>query len=268
MRALRAKLRAKKYDLIIDAQGLLKSVWLIFLARGVRVGYDWRSAREALASLFYQKKYTVSQEQHAVMRARKLFSKVFGYALPETVPDYGLNRETFVDEKMQQQKYLVFLHGTTWATKHWPEMYWQQLAVLANENNLLVKLPWGNTAERERAERIAANCQRAEVLPRMGLRDIATVLASAKAIVAVDTGLGHLAAALAVPTVSLYGPTDPELTGAVGKLQVHKSAEFSCAPCLSRVCTYRDEQAKSLVQPPCFAGLTPSLVLGEVIKFL
>jgi heptosyltransferase-1 len=56
--------------------------------------------------------------------------------------------------------------------------------------------------------------------------------------VAVDTGLGHLAAALDVPTISLFGPTNPGLTGAYGKAQIHLASDFPCAPCLQKKCTY------------------------------
>lgn len=69
-----------------------------------------------------------------------------------------------------------------------------------------VKLPWGNAAEKARAERLAQGLQNAEVLPKLNLAGVARVLAGARACVAVDTGLGHLAAALDVPTISCSAP--------------------------------------------------------------
>ncbi len=59
------------------------------------------------------------------------------------------------------------------------------------------------------------------VLPKLNLAGVAEVIAGATACVAVDTGLGHLAAALDVPTISLYGPTLPGKVGAYGRGQVH-----------------------------------------------
>jgi len=249
-------LRFEKYDLIIDAQGLFKTIWISFLAKGPVSGFDRYSAREPLTSLFYARKFSASWKWHAVTRLRSLFSQALGYAMPETVADYGIDRQRFVDQAAQSD-YLVFLHGTTWATKHWPEQYWIELAEIANKNGLRVKLPWGNEEEQKRAERIAANCNKVEVLPRLGLMDMAKVLAGAKVVVAVDTGLGHLAAALNVPTVSLYGPTDPVLVGAMGQSQIHLSAKFPCAPCLSRECTYRGLE-KQAVEPPCFGTVRPA----------
>lgn len=254
-------LRAEKYDLIIDAQGLLKSALFSCLARGERLGLDWNSAREKWASVFYKNKFSVVREQHAVTRVRNLFSQALKYNLPQDIADYGIDREKFVAEE-SANPYLVFLHGTTWATKHWPEESWIELARLVTDAGYVVKLPWGNPAELERAKRIAAVSDKTEVLPRLDLAGMAKVLAGAKAIAAVDTGLGHLAAALDVPTVSLYGPTNPVLTGALGRSQVHLSAQFPCAPCLGKECVYPNAEP---TVPQCFPVLT-SLMVWQALK--
>lgn len=272
-RVFRELLREKQYDLIIDAQGLLKSAWLALNARGKRCGFSVSSARDPLAAFFYQNSFTTQKikTQHAVTRVRDLFSQALHYTLPTTTPDYGMNQKHFQKSlsSTDTEDYLVFLHGTTWTTKHWPEEYWIALTQKANEQGLFVKLPWGNVAEHERAQRIAAACSHAEVLPQLDLGGIATVLASAKAIVAVDTGLGHLAAALNIPTVSLYGPTDPILTGALGQSQTHLTAKFSCAPCFGRECTYRGEDKHLYpVSPPCFTKLPPELVWEQLSALL
>jgi heptosyltransferase-1 len=259
------KIRAEKYDLVIDAQGLIKSAATALFAKGLHAGPDWPSAREAFASTFYSRKASVSQQQHAVVRMRSLFSQLLKYPLPETVADYGVDRNQFLKNTTPSENpYLVFLHGTTWATKHWPESHWAALTKLANQSGYHVKLPWGSLAEQERAQRIAQSATSAEVLPRQGLIGMATILAGAKAITAVDTGLGHLAAALDVPTVSLYGPTNPLLTGAMGQSQTHLIATFPCAPCLSKVCTFKDAAG----EPACFVNLSAQRVWVELEKIL
>jgi heptosyltransferase-1 len=268
-------LRAEKYDLVIDAQGLVKSALCATQARGLRVGLDFKSARESMAALFYRRTVTVNFQQHAIVRMRSLFSKALGYALPDTVPDYGIDRQTLLTQAEKEKPeipYLVFLHGTTWDTKHWPELYWCQLTTIANQNGFKVKLPWGNDNERERAQRIAAQASNAEVLPRQNLSGMAKILAGAQGVAAVDTGLGHLAAALNVPGVSLYGPTDPKLTGALGAAQLHLGAQFSCAPCFSKVCTYAGNLPSDLksspLYPACFGSLTPTLVWDSLCTML
>jgi heptosyltransferase-1 len=264
LRSVKERLKKQSYDLIIDAQGLLKSAIFTRWVKGKVSGGDWQSAREPIASLFYQHKCSVNPKQHAVTRMRSLFAQALGYTLPDTIADYGVDRASFFDSKAQQP-YLVFLHGTTWVTKHWPEEYWIELAKLANEKQLQIKLPWGSEPEKERAERIAQVGSHIEILPKLKLIEIAKVLANAQAIVAVDTGLGHLAAVLSVPTISLYGPTDAVLTGAMGKNQYHLSAEFSCAPCLSRECSFQESAS---VSPACFQTLSPAKVWHSLLNIM
>jgi heptosyltransferase-1 len=263
--AFRTALRATQYDVVIDAQGLLKSVFISLSARGKRVGFNAKSAREPLAALLYQQTYLVAKKQHAISRVRHLLSQVLGYPRPMDTPDYGIDRARF--EEQQDENYFVFLHGTTWETKLWPESSWIELANIATDKGYSIKLPWGNSVEHERALRIAAVSPRISVLPRLDLLGMAKVLANAKGVVAVDTGLLHLAAALNVPSVSLYGPTNPALTGALGKTQKHLSVKFSCAPCLSRHCIHQPQSVSSSY-PPCFATLPPVLVWAELLKLL
>jgi heptosyltransferase-1 len=276
MRALLRNLRGEKYDLVLDAQGLVKSGFFSLFAKGKRSGLDWASARESFASVFYNQKHTVSFQQHAVVRARSLFAKALGYALPATIADYGIDRNVLLSGSQPEDPYVVFLHGTTWLTKHWPEEYWSELVAYANQAGYRVKLPWGSRPEFERANRIAAGHTAAEILPRLDLIGMAKVLAGAKVIAAVDTGLGHLAAALDVPTVSLYGPTNPELTGACGKSQVHLTVNFPCAPCLSKACTYEgalpanapSSLKSSSLYPRCFTSLPADAVWGALSTLL
>ena len=113
----------------------------------------------------------------------------------------------------------MFLHATTRDDKHWPETRWQELLDLLADSGVRIKLPWGAPHEEARAKRLAEGREYVEVLPRMSLEQVAQVLASARAVVSVDTGLSHLTAALDKPNFTLYGPTDPGLIGGYGKNQ-------------------------------------------------
>lgn len=216
--AFRNALRETPYDLVLDAQGLFKSAWLAAQARGPHAGH----AREQAASLFYDRAIPIPRDDHAVDRQRDLFAQALGYTRPLTAPDSGLDLSHFVKPQLPQP-YAVFLHATTWPSKCWPESHWQQLGRWFAQQNCSVALPWGNEAERVAAERIAAAFG-GVVLPRMNLTAVAGVLAYAKVVVGVDTGLAHLAAAVNTPSVTLYGPTLPALTGTVGRNQRHLCA--------------------------------------------
>ncbi len=267
------RLQVHKYDLVLDAQGLLKSAWLTRYASAPVIGLDKQSAREPLASYWYDERLKVAWGQHAVERVRQLFAQALGYPVPSGVGDYGLDR-SYLQAGPVEENYLVFLHGTTWVTKHWPQLYWRQLAELAVARGLEVKLPWGNDAERIRAEQIAKGLPGVQVLPRLPLAGMARILAGARAVVAVDTGLGHLAAALDVPTVSLFGPTNAGFTGAYGNNQRHLTSDFPCAPCMSKTCKYVPTPADAKVfdlrqeQPLCFTRLRPERVITELEELL
>jgi len=272
-RRFKQRLRETQYDLVIDAQGLLKSAWLTRYVKASVVGLDRDSAREPLASRFYDRTCAVAWEQHAVERVRRLFAQALDYPLPDSVGDYGLDRTQLADP--QVGSYLLFLHGTTWDTKHWPEAYWRELAERAGELGLQVRLPWGSEAEKARAERLADGLPHVAVLPKLNLAGVAKVLAGARACVAVDTGLGHLAAALDVPTLSLYGPTNPGRTGAYGRSQIHLASDYpACAPCLQKRCTYRpneeDKRRFDLKRewPLCFTRLNPQRVATQLEALL
>src|SRR5690554_5359208 len=127
-RAFKGKLASRQYDLIIDAQGLLKSAMLTRLNDAPAAGYDRQSIREPIASRFYNRCYSVSRQLHAVERIRQLFASALDYPLPREVGDYGIDLSRLPTVVAPQQPFVVFCHGTTWKTKHWPESYWRQLA--------------------------------------------------------------------------------------------------------------------------------------------
>lgn len=280
----RSDLRVHQYDHVIDAQGLLKSAIITLMARGPVAGLDRNSAREPMSALFYSRRLRIPRAEHAVHRVRQLFAGVLGYAFdPETI-DYGLARQFpgasgvshDVDVDPASAPVLTFLHGTTWASKHWPEQYWRKLAVLAERAGYAVQLPWGNEVEYERAVRIADGLESVSVMERTDLSGLARHIAASAGVVAVDTGLGHLAAALNRPAVSIYGATNPTLSGTFGYHQLQLKSDLACAPCLRRQCLYdgqplQDEDASGnafVVEPACYRAAPPEQVLKHLQRMM
>ncbi|HLD84167.1 MAG TPA: lipopolysaccharide heptosyltransferase I, partial [Coxiellaceae bacterium] len=85
------KIRSTQYDFIIDAQGLLKSALIAKIARGKIHGFNSNSARESLASFFYDQRYFIDKNQHAISRTRELFSKILHYPLSSVAPNYQID---------------------------------------------------------------------------------------------------------------------------------------------------------------------------------
>jgi heptosyltransferase-1 len=204
--AWRRQVRAERYDAVVDTQSLLKSALISRVARGTRHGLDRASAREWLAPAFYDVHHAVPRNLHAVERNRLLAAAALGFS-PNASIDYGLR----VPES-RKSGYVVLLTMTSRADKLWPEERWVELGRALGAPAIL---PWGSEAERVRAERIAAPIG-GTVLPRKSLADLARVFVGARAVVGLDTGLTHLAAALGVPAVGIYCGSDPALTGLYG----------------------------------------------------
>ncbi|MCU7807948.1 MAG: lipopolysaccharide heptosyltransferase I [Candidatus Thiodiazotropha sp. (ex Semelilucina semeliformis)] len=259
-KTFRQALKQSVYDVVIDAQGLLKSALITTMSRGPSFGLDRQSAREPLASLAYRHPMKVAKGGHAIDRVRQLFAQVLGYDVTLSTVDYGIDLKRLNPER-PETPYLVFLHGTTWQSKHYPEKHWRELAHVAVSEGYRVLLPWGNDEERLRGQRISQDASAIALLPRMGISQLAGIIAGADGVVAVDTGLAHLASALTVPVVVLVGPTDPVLTGVVGKGQKNISTEYKCMPCLKRVC---DHRLASNGDPVCFETLLPRLIFDTL----
>lgn len=245
------------YDVILDAQGLIKSALISRLAHGQeRIGLDSKSAREPLAALLYKTRILVARELHAITRLRLLFSSALKYPMPSTTPHYGIQLPP--KQTPETRPYFVLLHGTTWRSKEWPEIYWRELVTLITTAGFAIRISGGNTHEVERAKRIAANNAHVTVTPFLSIDAMAHTLSGAVGVVAVDTGFAHLAAALDKPLVTLYGATSAALTGTLGKESHHLIASTpSCSPCLKRECHYTKA---SKVKPACYEALTPERV--------
>ncbi len=244
------ELREQRYDVVVDAQGLIKSAGLARFAKlekgGFRAGFSGSSIKESPAAKLYHKKIDVAREQHAIERLRQLFSGVFGYSQVSSAVDY---RVSLPKPVVNEPDTIMLFHGTTWATKHLPDRMWREIADLACDDGYKVKLAWGNEVERERAEWVAQGRRDVTVLERSTLTDLAHSLSGIAGAIAVDTGLGHMAAALSVPCVSVYGSTDSRLTGAVGRHQTLIQSSYRCSPCMLKQCPKLSEQ---VLEPPCY----------------
>lgn len=232
-------LRQREYDAVIDTQGLLKSALVARAARGRRYGLDWKSAREPLA-FFYDKTFQVPWTQHAVERNRSLAGQALDYAVPGAV-DYGIcaARRTF--PWLQAVSWVVLLHATSAQRKLWREADWIALGRHFAINGVCSVLPWGSAAERARSERLVAQIPGAVVPPALGLEQAAALLAGAHAVVGLDTGLTHLAAALNTPTVGIYCATDPRATGIYGGQRAVNLGGISRPPAVREVTVALDQ---------------------------
>jgi heptosyltransferase-1 len=237
MGALRKRLCADRYDFAIDTQGLLKSALITRMAPTRRCGYAADSAREPLASRFYDERFEVPKALHAVERNRRLAAQVAGYQVAGA-PDYGIavpSAPALCVPEGTSGPTAVLLTATSRDDKLWPEEHWIALGRELQVRGLHCLLPAGNDAERERATRLAGLIPRACLLPPSGLGELAGHLGAARIVIGVDTGLVHLAAALGRPTLALFSASDPALTGVLASTPAYNLGSRGHPPSVTEV---------------------------------
>ncbi|RWD07485.1 MAG: lipopolysaccharide heptosyltransferase I [Mesorhizobium sp.] len=212
---LRRALRAASYDLVIDAQGLLKSVLVAKQAAAPIAGLDQDSAREPSATWFYDHRYAVPRDLHAIERTRRLFGLALGYQ-----PDLSGLQSGIVPPADglagTSGKTAFLLHGTSREDKKWPVKDWIETAGLLLEKGMTPVVTWSNGPEKAVAEAIARAVPQAVLVPKSPLAVIAAAIGRSALVVGADTGLTHLASAFGLPTVAVFLATEPGLTGPRG----------------------------------------------------
>jgi heptosyltransferase-1 len=255
-KAWRKALQSENYDLVIDAQGLLKSALVAKYANAKSIkGFNVKSAREPIASLFYSERFSVDKNQHAVERTRQLFGQIFGYT-PAPALNFGINQN--FSHVIKNPRKLMFIIGTSWVTKLWSSLHWQRLTAIAIEDGYDVEIMWGSSEERAIADSIIAACPKAtRPLQRMTITAIAEKLVEAAGVIGLDTGFSHLAGALETPTIALYGATSPVKVGLIGEhtSNLHVEQPLNCMPCHKRQCKWLPENSHET--PPCMNGIKP-----------
>ncbi|MBV8030759.1 MAG: lipopolysaccharide heptosyltransferase I, partial [Betaproteobacteria bacterium] len=143
---------------------------------------------------------------HKIERYRQVAARALAYE-PATL-DYGIAAPA-KPPFAPSARYCVLLHATARPAKQWQESSWTELGRALEARGLVCVLPWGDEAEQARSQRLASALRQAIVPPRMSLTQAAGLVGHASAVVGVDTGLMHLAAALRVPVVGVFCDSEP-----------------------------------------------------------
>jgi len=208
-RTFRGELRSVRYDAIIDLQGLTKSALVARAARAAENGRRFALANqtegagyEAPTRWVADVAIPITPHVHAVTRSRELCAKALGYDLRGEL-DFGLRAQAVAAPA--DAGCIAFVHGASRDDKCWPEADWIALGGRLVAQGHTIGLPQGSDAERERAERIAKSLgEKAHVWPRIDLGQVTDRLAGCAGVIGVDSGLSHIAVALALPHVQIY----------------------------------------------------------------
>ena len=235
------RLRAGRYDLVIDLQGLFRTGFLA-RASGAPIRIGFADAREGASFFYNHHSPSVPAETHAVDRnysvARLLgFDDVpIEFHIPltdgdRTEADRLLRKAGFDDARL-----VAVVPGARWETKVWlPERFTETIDELQAGHDVRCVL-LGGPDETARCAQIAAACRDAPInlVGQTSLRILAAVLAKTDAVLCHDSGAMHVAVALDRPVVCLIGPTNPARTGPYRRPNDVVRLDLECAPCYLR----------------------------------
>ncbi len=194
-------LRERRYDRVIDAQGLMKTMWITASARCAREhrwGYSRPTVKESLSALAYGKHLHSPPTDHAIERLRHLFASTLDYVAAGAAPVLPSM------DASKDSREVFFLHGTSRQEKAWPLKEWIMLGQQMTSMGFQICIPYGSESEFQQAQRMATGIgPQAVVLGRLSIAELALRIRRSAGAVGVDSGLMHLAVALSRPTVAV-----------------------------------------------------------------
>ena len=238
------KIKESRFDLVIDVQGLFRSGFVTFLSgANERVGF--KNARE-LSPLFYTKRVSVpAMDIHAVDRYR-LITDYLG--IKQYPPDFtiiideqekGYAERLLFESGVKDGDILVMVNPSgRWQSKRWgTEKFASLCDVLSSEYGVKTVII-GGPEDIRTACKVKTLMRTTPIITACSttIKGLAALLSKAKVLVTNDSGPMHIAAALNVPVVAIFGPTDPGRTGPYGKGNIVVRKEMPCSPCFKKYC--------------------------------
>jgi heptosyltransferase-1 len=199
------KLSKSSYDIVIDAQGLLKSAIVSKLICGKNiVGFSNDSIRESLASLFYTKTASIGYDKNVIDRNVVLINKALDMDITK---DNILSKKPFLYSSFSNSNAIdiLFVLGASRENKIYPKEKFVELAALLREYK--IEAIWANKYEKEAAEFIAKSCDNVNICDKMSLDELKDKVSKSSLVIGGDTGPTHMAWGLNVASVTIFGNT-------------------------------------------------------------
>jgi lipopolysaccharide heptosyltransferase I len=240
-------LRDLRFDVAIDLQGLFRTGCISYLSQApIRIGFPRGDVREKLNSIFSNvRPRSIPPRSHVIDRNLALLHPLgiytqerrFFFGAPPSVQESirRYMRETDGDDKRLR----VVVHPAAgWITKQWGPRHYAEIADRILESwDARIFLLWG-PGERELAQQVQGTMRRpGHLVPDMGLAELVAFLGECGLFIGGDSGPLHLASALGLPVLGLYGPSDPVRNGPLQEPYRVVTASPPCGPCYRRDCT-------------------------------
>jgi lipopolysaccharide heptosyltransferase II len=257
--------RQRRFDLVLDLQRHLKS-GLVSLCSGapVRLGFHRKNAKEG--NWLFSTHHIPPVEEFTLKLAQYLkFADTLGVTDGEV--RFGLQlsaeEEKQVDQLLANTPYpfAAFFLGSRWESRFWFVDYTAEVARRLVEEFALGVVLLGGRGEQEFAEEVErqAGVPVTNLAGQTGLRELIGVFQRARVAVGPDSGPMHIAAAVGVPVVSLWGATSPARSAPWGSEQLVIVGQAACSPCYVRRCP---------IGRLCMRRITPEMVLAKISQVI
>jgi heptosyltransferase-1 len=209
-RELKKLRKLKQYDLVIDMQGLIKSAIISkLIASKSTIGYDKNSLREGLSSLFYNKKFKIDYGLNVISRNAKLISNAINFDIKN---EDIKNKKPFLFSKKKHvefnldsnKKNILLIAGASNALKCYSVKNYSELTTLIDANFLIC---WGTQREKIMAEEIKLISPDVNICEEMSVECLISLIGQVDLVIGSDTGPTHMAWALNIPSITLFGST-------------------------------------------------------------
>lgn len=200
------KYSKNNYDVIIDAQGLLKSaiVSKIIGAKTI-AGFDKESIREGIASFFYNKKVHIAYDANTIDRNATVICEPLDIKITS---EKIINKEKFLFWASHVENlpeiFNLFVIGSTWESRNYPKEKFVEIAEALKTATYIV---WGSEEEHIKALWMQEQSEFLHLLPRGSLDALKYVISKCSLLIGNDTGPTHMAWGLNVPSITIFGPT-------------------------------------------------------------
>ncbi len=202
--------KLEPYDIVIDMQGLLKSAIIAKLIPSKKtIGFDKNSIREKSASLFYSEKFKYSYSKNVIERNIKLLEFALGLSInkkqiQQKLPFLFSSKRQLDFELSVVKKNILLIPGASYNSKCYPVSKFAELTTLMNANYLIL---WGNQKEKLLANQIKELSPNVSVCHKLSIDSLILLISKVDLVIGSDTGPTHMAMALNIPSITLFGPT-------------------------------------------------------------
>lgn len=275
------RLNHRRFDLSILAYPTNRweyslAAWLVHAKK--RVGHAYKDSSDFLGRWLLTDRVQQGNRTHNVDENLNLLTQVTGgVGLPDGEPDIRLG-PLMSEYHDYAHKFLASIPGPylgihagsstakNMAAKRWSKEKFAELCRIARQQLGLTPLLFGTGREIALNEWIASRCSAARVVESPSIRHEAAVMQRCSVFVSNDSALAHIASALDVPTVTIFGPTDADQVGPYGGTGIAVTAGLPCAPCY-RPCR-RSMRCSSGTPRRCLSILAPNIVVEHVRDML